>query len=69
MTDGYRKSSFFWRNYGLSGPSQKEREGKVIEMIGLQDLQDRITRTLAVGWKQRLDWAVPFSMSLPSYFG
>jgi ABC-2 type transport system ATP-binding protein len=45
---------FFGGIYGLSGPSQKEREGKVIEMIGLQDLQDRITRTLAVGWKQRL---------------
>ena len=45
---------FFGGIYGLSGPSQKEREGKVIEMIGLQDLQDRITQTLAVGWKQRL---------------
>lgn len=45
---------FFGGIYGLSGPSQREREGKVIEMIGLQDLQDRITRTLAVGWKQRL---------------
>jgi ABC-2 type transport system ATP-binding protein len=45
---------FFGGIYGLSGPSQREREGKVLEMIGLQDLQDRITRTLAVGWKQRL---------------
>jgi ABC-2 type transport system ATP-binding protein len=45
---------FFGGIYGLSGPSQREREGKVVEMIGLQDLQDRITRTLAVGWKQRL---------------
>jgi len=45
---------FFGGIYGLSGPSQRERESKVLEMIGLQDLQDRITRTLAVGWKQRL---------------
>ena len=45
---------FFGGIYGLSGSSQREREGKVLEMIGLQDLQDRITRTLAVGWKQRL---------------
>ena len=45
---------FFGGIYGLSGPSQREREGNVIEMIGLQDLQDRITRTLAIGWKQRL---------------
>ena len=45
---------FFGGIYGLSGPSQREREGKVLEMIGLQDLQDRITQTLAVGWKQRL---------------
>jgi ABC-2 type transport system ATP-binding protein len=45
---------FFGGIYGLSGSSQREREGEVLEMIGLQDLQDRITRTLAVGWKQRL---------------
>ena len=45
---------FFGGIYGLSGSSQRVREGEVLEMIGLQDLQDRITRTLAVGWKQRL---------------
>ena len=45
---------FFGGIYGLFGSSQREREGEVLEMIGLQDLQDRITRTLAVGWKQRL---------------
>jgi ABC-2 type transport system ATP-binding protein len=45
---------FFGGIYGLIGSSQRVREGKVLEMIGLQDLQDRITRTLAVGWKQRL---------------
>ncbi len=45
---------FFGGIYGLSGHSQREREEEVLEMIGLQDLQDRITRTLSVGWKQRL---------------
>jgi len=45
---------FFGGIYGLFGSSQREREGNVLEMIGLRDLQDRITRTLPVGWKQRL---------------
>ncbi len=45
---------FFGGIYGLSGSVQKKREGEVLEMIGLQDFRDRITRTLAVGSKQRL---------------
>lgn len=45
---------FFGGIYGLSGSSQREREEEVLEMIGLKELRDRITRTLAVGWKQRL---------------
>jgi ABC-2 type transport system ATP-binding protein len=45
---------FFGGIYGLSGSSQKRREHEVLEMIDLQDSRDRITRTLAVGSKQRL---------------
>jgi len=45
---------FFGGIYGLSGPLQKEREKEGLERAGLQDLRGRITRTLAVGWKQRL---------------
>ena len=45
---------FFGGIYGLSGSMQKVKEKEVLEMIGLQDLQDRITRTLDVGSKQRL---------------
>jgi ABC-2 type transport system ATP-binding protein len=45
---------FFGGIYNLSGSSQRKRENEVLEMIGLQDLQDRITQTLAVGSKQRL---------------
>ncbi len=45
---------FFGGVYGLSGSSQKEREEQVLEIAGLKELRDRITRTLAVGWKQRL---------------
>ncbi len=45
---------FFGGIYGLSGSFQKERERQVLEMIGLKDLKDRMTHTLAVGWKQRL---------------
>jgi len=45
---------FFGGIYGLHGPSQKKREDEVLEIIDLHDFQDRITRTLAVGSKQRL---------------
>jgi ABC-2 type transport system ATP-binding protein len=45
---------FFGGIYELSGSLQRKRENEVLEMIGLQDLRDRITRTLAVGLKQRL---------------
>ncbi len=45
---------FFGGIYGLSGSLQKRREAEVLEMIGLQNLQNHITRTLPVGWKQRL---------------
>jgi ABC-2 type transport system ATP-binding protein len=45
---------FFGGIYGLSGSLQKEREEEALEMAGLKELRDRITRTLAVGWKQRL---------------
>jgi len=40
--------------YGLSGSLQKEREEEALGMAGLKELRDRMTRTLAVGWKQRL---------------
>jgi ABC-2 type transport system ATP-binding protein len=45
---------FFGGIYGLSGSHQKEREEGALEMAGLKELRDQITRTLAVGWKQRL---------------
>lgn len=45
---------FFGGIYGLSGPLQQEREEEALEMAGLKELRDRMTRTLAAGWKQRL---------------
>jgi len=45
---------FFGGIYGLTGSFQKVREEQVIEMAGFKELRDRTTRTLAVGWKQRL---------------
>jgi ABC-2 type transport system ATP-binding protein len=45
---------FFGGIYGLSGSLQKEREEQALEMAELKELRDRMTRTLAVGWKQRL---------------
>ncbi len=50
----YENLHFFGGIYGLSGSFQKEREKEVLGMIGLEDLKDRRTQTLAVGWKQRL---------------
>ncbi len=45
---------FFGGIYGLSGSLQTERENRALEMADLKELQGQITRTLAVGWKQRL---------------
>ncbi len=45
---------FFGGIYGLSGSLQTEREELALEMADLKNLQGQITRTLAVGWKQRL---------------
>ncbi len=45
---------FFGGIYGLSGSLQKEREQYALAMAELTELRNRITRTLAVGWKQRL---------------
>jgi ABC-2 type transport system ATP-binding protein len=45
---------FFGGIYGLSGTLQKEREEQVLEMAELKEFRDRMTQTLAVGWKQRL---------------
>jgi ABC-2 type transport system ATP-binding protein len=45
---------FFGGIYGLSGSLQKEREEKALEMAGLTAVRGQTTRTLAVGWKQRL---------------
>jgi ABC-2 type transport system ATP-binding protein len=45
---------FFGGIYGLSGPLQKEREEEALELVAFKELRDRMTRTLAVGWKQRL---------------
>ena len=45
---------FFGGIYGLSGSFQKNRENEVLQMIGLKGFEGRATRTLPVGWKQRL---------------
>jgi len=45
---------FFGGIYGLSGLMQKGKEKEILEMVGLQELQDRITGALDVGSKQRL---------------
>jgi ABC-2 type transport system ATP-binding protein len=45
---------FFGGIYGLWASQQRDREEAVLEMIGLADQRDRTTRTLPVGWKQRL---------------
>ncbi|MFN3395911.1 MAG: ATP-binding cassette domain-containing protein [Thermodesulfovibrionales bacterium] len=46
--------SFFSGIYGVSGNRKKERMKWVLEMAGLKDRKDMITRTLPAGFKQRL---------------
>ncbi len=45
---------FYGGIYGLSGKRQREREKEALERAGLQELRNRMTRTLSTGWKQRL---------------
>lgn len=45
---------FFGGIYGLSGSKQRQREEEVLELVKLKDHRNQITRTLAVGLKQRL---------------
>jgi len=45
---------FFGGVYGLPTTLLREREAWAIEMAGLEGKQDRLTRSLPVGWKQRL---------------
>ena len=45
---------FFGGAYGLSGKSVDRRLPWVLELAGLEGRERSLTRTLAVGWKQRL---------------
>jgi len=46
--------NFFSGVYGLSEKLTLERKEWALQMAGLKDHRDRLTRTLAGGWKQRL---------------
>lgn len=45
---------FFGGVYGLRGEALGEREGWALRMSGLGGMEDRLTRELPGGWKQRL---------------
>jgi ABC-2 type transport system ATP-binding protein len=45
---------FFGGIYGLSGNRKLERDKWVLEMAGLVERRQTLTRELALGWKQRL---------------
>jgi ABC-2 type transport system ATP-binding protein len=45
---------FFGGVYGLSGEAMAEAEARGVALAGLAGMEDRLTRTLPVGWKQRL---------------
>jgi ABC-2 type transport system ATP-binding protein len=45
---------FYSGIYNIPPKIQRERKGWVLEMAGLQDRGNSLTRTLAGGWKQRL---------------
>ncbi len=45
---------FFGGIYGLSGSKQRQREEEALRLVKLKDYKTQITKTLAVGLKQRL---------------
>jgi ABC-2 type transport system ATP-binding protein len=45
---------FFGGVYGLRGEAGQARRSWAVEMAGLTGMEDRLTRTLPGGWKQRL---------------
>jgi ABC-2 type transport system ATP-binding protein len=45
---------FFGGVYGLHGAEAREREGWAVEMTGLAGQEDRLTRELPGGWRQKL---------------
>jgi ABC-2 type transport system ATP-binding protein len=46
--------NFYAGIYGLSREKTKARKEWIIHMAGLEELRSSLTRTLSVGWKQRL---------------
>lgn len=46
--------NFYAGIYGLSREKKKDRKEWIIQMAGLEGLLSSLTRTLSVGWKQRL---------------
>jgi len=46
--------NFYAGIYGLSREKKKARKEWIIQMAGLEGLRSSLTRTLSVGWKQRL---------------
>ena len=46
--------NFYAGIYGLSREKKKARKEWIIHMAGLEKLRSSLTRTLSVGWKQRL---------------
>lgn len=51
---------FFGGIYGLSGSLLKDRKGEALKRFGLHAHRGQITRTLSVGWRQRLALACAF---------
>jgi ABC-2 type transport system ATP-binding protein len=45
---------FYGGIYGLSPRETEERSGELFRIIGLEDLRDKLTVSLPMGWKQRL---------------
>ena len=46
--------NFYAGIYGLSREKKKDRKEWIIHMAGLERLRSSLTRTLSIGWKQRL---------------
>ena len=46
--------NFYSGIYGVSGEKKEKRKKWILRMAELEDVRSRLTRTLPVGWKQRL---------------
>jgi len=54
----YENIRFYAGIYGLSNKEIKERTNALIEKLGLQDVENKLIKSLPLGWKQKLAFSI-----------